>query len=151
MSSAGVWLAVFALAGVSGCTGAASEAAKPHPMAVRLPVALDRVDRTVFVVAARQKPRIVESLAAAGITVSTDLLAAGFMLRVTVGADQGFAGCGTRNNVKYSLRHEDVAVLDLVDKGWTGTCRPNVFDAMSQRLALSLESVTYEQGAPRAP
>ena len=117
--------------------GCATVAAEAPPGSLRA-AALDGVPRTVFVMAARQKPRIVESLAAAGVEVSANLLDAGFVLRVTIGADQGFSSCGTRNNVKYSLRREGLIELELVEKGWTGTCEPNVFDALSARLARAL-------------
>ena len=108
----------------------------------------EATNRTVFLVATRQKPRILESLGAAGIAVAPDLLDAGFMLRVTIGVDQGSQACGTRNNVKYALRRENAAVVELADKGWTGTCTPNVLDALSQRLAETLASGNRSESTP---
>ncbi len=151
MSSAGTWLTVIALGSVFGCTGARNEAAPPDPILGREAAVSDTANRSVFLIAAQQKPRIIESLATAGIMVSTDLLEAGFTLRVTVGIDQGWRGCGNRNNVKYSLRRDSVAVLDLAAKGWTGTCTPNVFDLLSQQLAGTLVSGDRSLGAPLEP
>ena len=128
----------------AGCTTVAAEA----PPASLSAAARAATPRTVFVMAARQKPRIVASLAAAGVEVSANLVAAGFTLRVTIGADQGFSDCGTRNNVKYSLRRQGSIELELVEKGWTGTCEPNVFDALSVRLARALAGGGSPSRAP---
>ena len=105
------WLALIALAGSAACAGAGGEAAPPaspppaSPPAAAAPRFRDATHRSVFAVAARQKPRIVESLAAAGIEVTTNLLDAGFTLRVTVGAESGLGMIvGSRNSVSYSLR-----------------------------------------------
>jgi hypothetical protein len=94
----------------------------------------DAAVRTIFVVAARQKPRIIRSLVAAGFDVRPNLLEAHGFLRVTVGSNQGWRSCGTRNNVKFSLKREGKPLLEFVEKGWTGTCEPSVFDAMSAWL-----------------
>lgn len=92
----------------------------------------------VYLVAARQKPVIAESLRRAGIHLADDILDAPEMLRVTVGASKGSKVCGTYNNVIYALRAEGETVLELKDEGWTGTCLPNVFDALSEQLARAL-------------
>lgn len=141
------WIALLALMGSTACAGAGGEA--PPPAAVATIRAA--TNRSVFVMAARQKPRIIESLTAAGIEVSTNLLEAGFTLRVTVGADQDRDDCGSRNNVRYALRLENAAVLDLAEKGWTGICTPNVFDVLSGRLAGAFAIYDELQRAPREP
>ena len=141
-----VLLVILGLGGVASCAGPGGEVREPDPGAAA--AALHTTNRTIFVVATRQKARIIESLEAVGIKVSQDLAEAGFMLRVTVGTDQGWRDCGTRNNVKYSLRREGVAVVELAEKGWTGTCTPNVFDVLSRQLAEVLASDDDSQGAP---
>ena len=145
------WIALLALTGSAACAGASGEAAPPAPPPAAVATIRAATNRSVFVMAARQKPRIIESLAAAGIEVSTNLLEAGFTLRVTVGADQGREDCGSRNNVRYALRLENAAVLDLAEKGWTGICTPNVFDVLSGRLAGAFAIYDELQRAPREP
>lgn len=103
--------------------------------------------RAVYLVAARQKPRIAESLRRAQVQVVADILDSPALLRVTVGNEKGFRSCGTRNNVKYSLRIGVVEALQLTEDGWTGTCEPNVFDALSARLARAL-SETHQGEIP---
>jgi hypothetical protein len=100
--------------------------------------ALEPTDRTVFVMAGQQKERIAESLTAAGFIVGSDLLAAPHVLRVNIGISQGWDDCGNRSNVKYAYQRADWRPLRLSEKGWTGTCSPNVFDALSQRLAYTI-------------
>jgi len=154
MRPAAACLAWIALAGAVGCGGAGREAARSEPALERSAALMaDSTNRSVFVVATRDKPRIVASLEAAGIRVATDLLEAGFLLRVTVGSGQGAQSCGTRHNVKYSLRLENVPVVELAEKGYTGTCTPNVFDVLSARLAEALEGGggAGSRDAPRAP
>ena len=102
---------------------------------------------TVYLVAARQKPRIADSLRSARVRVADDVLDAPMLLRVTVGDEKGFRDCGTRNNVKYSLRVGGAEILGLAAVGWTGTCEPNVFDELSARLARALSTST--EGANR--
>lgn len=135
MTSAGVWITAIALGGLASCMSPEHGAKTSDPISSERLSSFDTADRTVFVTAARQKPRIAESLTAAGFAVRTNLLDARHLLRVTIGIDHGWSGCGTRNNVRYSLRRRDVALLELSEKGWTGTCTPNVFDALSHRLA----------------
>lgn len=84
------------------------------------------------VTAAQQKERIVAALHAAGVQVSDG--DAPYLLRVTLGVDQGRRECGTLNNVRYALRREGRTLLEITAKGWTGTCLPNVFDDASRLL-----------------
>lgn len=147
---ASVCLAAIALAGVA-CAGSRPEAARPDPIEAAAAAARETSNHRVFVMAVRQKPRIVESLTAAGILVSPDLLEAGFTLRVSVGIDQGWKSCGTRNNVEYSLRRKGVIVSEFVQKGWTQTCTPNVFDVLSRQLAEALVGDDRSPATPREP
>lgn len=115
-----------------GCTPKAARV----EFARRLPSSEPRV----FLVAAQQKERIAESLQEAGFELADDLLDAPYLLRVTLGNEKDFRACGTLSNVKYSLRHEGRSVVDLTAAGWSGTCKPNVFDEMSERLIRRFES-----------
>lgn len=95
-------------------------------------------DRFVFLVAARQKARVRQALEQVGITVVSDLLESRRMLRVTIGNEKGFRACGTRNNVKFSLREDGTELLLLSGAGWTGECEPSVLDELASRLAREL-------------
>ncbi len=90
--------------------------------------------RRVFLVAAREKPRIRDSLTQVGFEVVADLLDAPYLLRVTLGVKKGRRDCGVLSNVKYALRENGETILELKGAGWTGSCEPNVFDAMSLEL-----------------
>jgi hypothetical protein len=130
-----------ALAAVALVTCCAQET----PRATQRGILPAKRDGALFLVAARQKPRIAESLRLAGFEPAADLLDAQFLLRVTVGNEKGFRDCGTLNNVKYSLRMEGQTILEITGSGWTGTCSPNLFDDLSQRLRKSLEAGTQEE------
>ena len=121
-----------ALAACAGVWIATSTAAEAPPSPGGDPVS------GVYLVAARQKPRIAESLKRGGVRLVEDLLESPLMLRVTVGNEKGFRSCGTRNNVKYALHLDGVKILEFADEGWTGSCEPNVFDAMSAQLGQKL-------------
>ncbi len=90
----------------------------------------------VQVTAAKQKDAIVRALRAAGVQIGDH--AAPYLLRVTLGVDQGSKPCGTLNNVRYAVRREGRTLLEVTAKGWTGTCVPNVFDEASQALQRQL-------------
>jgi hypothetical protein len=100
---------------------------------------------SVYLVAARQKARIAESLRRVGLHVVDDILESPALLRVTVGNEKGFRSCGTRNNVKYALHIGGAPALELKEDGWTGTCEPNVFDELSAQLARALPG-THQGG-----
>jgi hypothetical protein len=127
------WIAVAtAIAGLLGSHLAASE--EPAAPGVAVP------EPAVYLVAARQKARIAESLRRAGIRVADDILDSPALLRVTVGNEKSFRSCGTRNNVKYALRIGGATGVELKKAGWTGTCEPNVFDDLSAQLAHALRA-----------
>jgi hypothetical protein len=102
-------------------------------------------DPVLFVVASRQKARILASLHESGFRVAGDVLEAPYFLRVTVGVDKGRRACGPLANVKYELRYADRGILDLAAAGWTGSCPDNVFDAMSRRLMGVFENSNAEE------
>jgi hypothetical protein len=93
-----------------------------------------------YVTAAKQKPAVVDALRRAGIVVVADLLESSHQLRVTLGVDKSFRGCGTLNNVKYTIRLQRRTLLELAGRGWTGECQPNIFDEMSLELARAIQT-----------
>ena len=59
-----------------------------------------------------------------------------YTLIAKVGSKRGSSEpCGTTNNVVYDLRSGSGRVLVIKGRGRTGTCKPNIFDDMSQKLA----------------
>ena len=102
----------------------------------------------LFVVASRHKPRIVASLDEAGFQIADDLLETPSFLRVTVGVDKGMGSCGTLANVKYALRYEGAAILELRAAGWLGDCAENVFDTMSRRLMMVFKDTEKGEEEP---
>jgi len=91
-------------------------------------------DPVLCVTAAQQKPAIEQALRAAGFQVVDGPAQTPYLLRVTLGLDQGARACGTLNNVRYALRRAGETIVQAEAKGWTGSCEPNVFDAVSRLL-----------------
>jgi len=98
-------------------------------------IAIVKVENpTVFLVSAKEKDAVRASLENAGFTVENDHLATPHFLRVTIGLSQNFLACGEKHNVRYELAIERARVIDLRRVGYTGTCVPNVLDALSEEL-----------------
>ena len=97
-------------------------------------------DVSVYVIAARQKKEIIASLKSEGIMVVENRLQGSYLLRVTLGVEQGYRDCGKLSNVIYALRHDKRSVLEIRGKGWTGTCDPNILEDMSRKLREALSS-----------
>jgi hypothetical protein len=112
---------------VGGCSATAPE------VMVRAPLGRG-MDPPITVVAAQQKGRIVESLRAAGFVIADGAQDDPYLLRATLGVDQRSQACGTMNNVRYDLRHQQRTLITAEAKGWTGSCAPNVFDELSRAL-----------------
>ena len=93
--------------------------------------------RTIFVVA-RDQAAVAESLEQAGLTVTQDAAAAGYVLRVDLGGKRASSGCGTVHNVRYELGYGALDVLEIKARGWTGSCKPNVYEQMSAALASAI-------------
>lgn len=124
---------------LAGCTPTAPE--------VRVLAPLPRgIDPAVFVTAARQKEEIARALRGAGFQVVDRVDDSPYLLRVTVGVDQGSQPCGTLNNVRYELRSEGTSVIVAEAKGWTGSCEPNIFDAVSGALRRRVVEMTGQEG-----
>jgi hypothetical protein len=88
----------------------------------------------VFLVASRQRERIAAALTEAGFKVSNSA-SAPYALEVGVGSNRARRGCGTKNNVSYTLNTNNLSVLQIKARGYTGNCEPNVFDEMSATMA----------------
>ena len=123
-----VFLIVLPLGLVSACT-------TEVPATVTLkPNAPLRSNATIFLVAPEQRDRIVTSLVAAGLQVTDEWTGDTYSLTVKVGNNRTGHSCGAVNNVAYVLsRGERLAVIK--GRGPTGSCEPNIFDDMSQKLA----------------
>ena len=122
-----LWLAIA----VSGC---ASDGTPPKTE-FSLPQGLAT---PIYVTAARQKADIIQSLRKVGFNIVDNMEDSDYLLRATIGVDQGSQDCGTRNNVRYQIRYRERTVAEAGAKGWTGSCRPNVFDEVSQSLRQQL-------------
>jgi len=120
---------------VGGCTTHAPE------VDVRTPLPKG-TDPLIYVTSARQKERVIGALNAAGFHL-VDAPADGvYLLRVTVGIEQGSRPCGTLNNVRLSLRRQEKSIVEAEAKGWTGSCQPNVFDDVSRALRARIVDMT---------
>ncbi|HSP96998.1 MAG TPA: hypothetical protein VL049_07100 [Candidatus Dormibacteraeota bacterium] len=113
---------------------AAVGACGPTPAAVRVSEPLPSGAPVLVVTAARQKDAIERALRAVGFAVDDRPRQGDYLLRVTLGVDQGARACGTLNNVRYELRRDGRTLIEVEAKGWTGTCEPNVFDDASRAL-----------------
>jgi hypothetical protein len=92
------------------------------------------VDPRITVVSALQRPRIVDSLRAAGFRMAEGADGGEYLLRVSLGTKQKRSSCGALQNVRYELRHEQSTWITAEAKGWTGSCEPNIFDELSRAL-----------------
>jgi hypothetical protein len=120
---------VLQLVLLSGCTA-------PVPATVtRAPATALESNPKVFVQATVQQGRIVESLRNAGIDAQDSLPGADYTLVVKVGRNRRSTQCGGISNVAYLLSGEGRYVLVIKGRGLTGSCRPNIFDEMSEMLA----------------
>lgn len=106
------------------------------------PVPLER-DGGVWVMATRERAAIVKSLENAGIKVVKvvkDVSGANYLLNVRVGSSRGGSGCGSIHNVTYILTPTErrMRLMVIKGRGRTGSCKPSVFDNMSQALSNSM-------------
>ncbi len=125
---------VLQLVLLSGCTA-------PAPATVtRAPATALKSNPKIFIQATVQQGWIVESLRNAGIDAQDSLPGADYTLLVKVGRNRRSTQCGGISNVAYLLSGGGRYVLVLKGRGPTGSCIPNVFDDMSQKLASYLGS-----------
>ena len=105
------------------------------PTVTRPPVSPFPKDAKIFLQAARDHPRIQQSLQNAGFSLSTEWSGAEYALLVKIGARRGAGKCGTVNNVAYVLTTGGRRVMVIKGRGPTGTCPGNILDEMSRTLA----------------
>ena len=112
----------------SGCTS-------PVPPTVTRPPAMAlKANPAIFVQATAQRPRIEESLLHAGVQVAESYGDADYILNVSVGRRRGDQACGGTSNVAYILDGRAGHLMVIKGRGLTGTCTPNIFVDMSQKL-----------------
>jgi hypothetical protein len=113
----------------SGCTSPVP------PTVTRAPTTPLKADPAIFLQAGVQRPRVAESLRNAGVRLTETFSEADYILNVNVGRRRKNQACGGSSNVAYILDGRDSHVMVIKGRGLTGTCAPNVFDNMSQKLA----------------
>lgn len=94
-----------------------------------------RADSPVFLIANRQRERVVRSLLEAGFELSSKLDSDTYSLVVEIGRARWGSSCGVGANVAYILSSYGQNVLVIKGRGKTGDCTPNMLDDMSFRLA----------------
>jgi hypothetical protein len=118
----------------SGCTSPVP------PTVTRAPAIALKANPSIFVQATVQRPRIEESLRQAGVRLADSYGDADYILNVNVGRRRGNQTCGGSSNVAYILDGKTGHLMVIKGRGMTGTCTPNIFVDMSQKL------VTYFGG-----
>ncbi len=114
---------------VFGCTSPVP------PTVTKPPTASLNANPTVYLQASVQRPRVAESLRNAGVRLTETFSEADYILNVNVGRRRKNQACGGSSNVAYILDGRDSHLMVIKGRGLTGTCAPNVFDNMSQKLA----------------
>ncbi len=114
---------------VSGCTSPVP------PTVTRAPTTPLKENPAIFLQASVQNPRIAESLRKAGVRLSESYAEADYILNVNVGRRHNNQICGGSSNIAYVLDGRGGRLMVMKGRGLTGTCVPNVFDDMSQKLA----------------
>ena len=104
------------------------------PFVVRYQVPVEG-PKVLFLASSEQKARIESALGAAGFDITRTWKSGEYQLRIDIGAIHQSRDCGTLNNIRYRLISQGQEALQLKGRGWTGTCTPNIFDAMSEQLA----------------
>ena len=105
------------------------------PTVTRPPTTALKANPSVFLQATVQRPRVAESLRTAGIALADSYGEADYILNVTVGRRRGNQACGGTSNVAYILDGKVGHLMVMKGRGLTGTCIPNIFDAMSNKLS----------------
>jgi hypothetical protein len=98
----------------------------------------------LFVSANRGQDLVVDSLIRTGHSVTEDIRKANLVLQFQLGAKKSDSPCGVVRNVIYILLEDDTPVLQIKERGGTGTCANSIFNQMSQELARSLESQIFD-------
>ncbi len=113
----------------SGCTSPVP------PTVTRAPTNQLKANPAIYLQASVQRPRVAESLRNAGVHLAETFAEADYILNVKVGKRHRTQACGGSSNISYILDGRANHLMVIKARGLTGTCLPNVFDAMSQKLA----------------
>jgi hypothetical protein len=105
------------------------------PTVTRAPTTPLNADPAIFLQATVQRSRIAESLRKAGVRLAESHAEADYILNVNVGRRRQTQACGGSSNIAYILDGRSGHLMVIKGRGLTGTCVPNVFDDMSQKLA----------------
>jgi hypothetical protein len=105
------------------------------PTVTRAPTLPLKANPAIIVEATVQVPRIEESLRQAGIHLAESYAEADYILNVSVGRRRGNLACGGTSNVAYIMDGRTGHLMVIKGRGMTGTCIPNIFTDMSQKLA----------------
>jgi hypothetical protein len=125
-------LVALQLAFLPGCSSTVPATVTREP---RAPL---KANPTIFLEANRQRPHIEESLRRAGLHMAESFSGADYILNVKVGRNRSTRDCGGTSNVAYILDGNNRHLMVIKGRGLTGSCTPNVFDDMSQKLATYL-------------
>jgi len=125
-------LSFLLLLPVGFMSGCASDVA---PTVSRSPSAPFKKNAPIYVLAATQRARVLQSLTDAGLNVSDELGAGGYSLTVKIGSSRKTLDCGTVNNVVYIMNASGAQYLVMKGRGPTGSCQPNILDDMAKELA----------------
>ncbi len=124
--------AAILLASLIGALACSTSLVAPFVVRYQVPVEGPKV---VFLASSEQEARIESALKGAGFEITRTWQSGEYQLRIDVGAVHQSRDCGTLNNIRYQLISQGQEALQLKGRGWTGTCTPNIFDAMSEKLA----------------
>jgi hypothetical protein len=105
------------------------------PRVAQKPIApIDRSEG-IYVIAAKHRDRINESLTQAGLIPVDKPTSGGYALEVRVGSSRSSGTCGTVHNISYILTAAGGRVMVIKGRGPTGACPENIFNGMSELLA----------------
>ena len=114
---------------VSGCVSPVP------PTVTQAPTIPLKENPAIYLQVIGHKARVAESLRNAGVRLTETFSEADYILNVNVGRRRKNQACGGSSNVAYILDGRDSHLMVIKGRGLTGTCVPNVFDNMSQKLA----------------
>ncbi len=95
----------------------------------------------IYLTASREKEVIATHLRSAGFAIAERVGDTPYVLRVTLGIPHGWKSCGAMSGVKFDLRRKKRSLVLVSDRGWTGTCQPNVLRGASERLMQELRAI----------
>ena len=125
-------IAATALLTVSLLTSCASTV---EPTITQFPIAELKPDAPIYVIANRQRPRVVRALRDAGLNITNRVTNDSYSLRVMIGRSRVSRSCGPKANTVYILNAFGQRLFVLKSRGFSGECEPNMLDDMSRVLA----------------